>query len=99
MEDLYALQNGCRMELQNFLDAFNNKIHAFRCFYAKYKTSRIFFRSNIQETIFFESPRDFLVVLKNCSFKHTKNRDGLNVHTFQVFPTRRRAELRFLFQQ
>ena len=63
------------------------------------KLVEFFFRSNIQETIFFESPRDFLVVLKNCSFKHTKNRDGLNVHTFQVFPTRRRAELRFLFQQ
>ena len=56
------------------------------------------FRNNLQQTIFFES-QDILVVLKNCSLKHTKNRDSLNIHTYQTFPPRQDVQSSTLFQQ
>ena len=49
------------------------------------------FRNNIQRTIFSESG-DILLVLKNCSMKHTKNRDSSDIHTFQTFPTRQNVQ-------
>ena len=70
---------------RKFFDALNKKIYAF--FMQHTKLSGNCFRINVQHPFFLKVKRHF-AGSKNCSMKHTKNQDSLNIHAYRIFPTR-----------
>ena len=95
---LHALQNDCSMEvLRKFFDAVCKKSMHFLCNIQK--TFSQVFTITLKQTNSFWKPGDILVVLKNCSLKHTKNRDSFNTHLSNFSNTTGRADLHSMFQQ